>query len=280
MQENNFSSLEEKIISSIKEKGSAIVALSGGVDSATVCALAHKALGKNLTAVTITSEALSKQDLNDAKSVAKKIGVRHIIVEVEKLSDAGFKENSQLRCYFCRKMDTKEMLKLKEKLGAKIIIDGAHIEDLGDFRPGMKAMSEAGVWSPFIEFGVSKNQIREFAKNFSLPVFDKPAGGCTSSRIPHGTPITAEALARVEKSEDFLRSLGFKTLRVRDYGESCRVQVDNFEQAQLMQEKIISALKTFGYKNISIEKYIPGTFNSAQKSAVPISSITDATKLK
>ncbi len=273
MPKNNFSALEEKIISSIKEKGSAIVALSGGVDSAAICALAHEALGKKLTAVTITSEALSKQDLNDAKSVAKKIGCKHIVVEVEKLSDKGFKENSPLRCYFCRKIDTKEILKLKEKLGAKIIIDGAHIEDLGDFRPGMKAMGEAGVWSPFIEFGITKKQIREIAKNFSLPVFDKPAGGCTSSRIPHGTPITAEALARVEKSEDFLRSLGFKAVRVRDYGESCRVQIDNFKQAQLMQKKIISALENFGYKNISIEKYIPGTFNRPAENSISITEV-------
>ena len=261
MEKNNFSELEQKIISAIKEKGSAIVALSGGVDSAAICALASHALGKNLTAVTITSEALSKQDLKDAKAVAKKIGCRHIVVEVEKLSDAGFKENSPLRCYFCRKMDTKEMLKLKEKLGAKIIIDGAHIDDLGDFRPGMKAMSEAGGWSPFIEFGVSKNQIRELAKNFSLPVFDKPAGGCTSSRIPHGTPITREALERVEKSEDFLRSLGFNLVRVRDYGEFAKVQISDFEKSKSIQEEIFSALKTFGYKNISMEKYIPGTFN-------------------
>ena len=268
MPKNNFSVLKEKIISSIKEKGSAIVALSGGVDSAAICALAFRALGKNLTAVTITSEALSKQDLDDAKSVAKKIGARHIIVEIEKLSDKGFKENSKLRCYFCRKMDTKEMLKLKEKLSAKIIIDGAHIDDLGDFRPGMKAMSEAGVWSPFIEFGVSKNQIRELAKSFSLPVFDKPAGGCTSSRIPHGTPITRDALARVEKSEDFLRGLGFKAMRVRDYGEFAKVQISDFEKASLIKEKIFSELETFGYKNISIEKYVPGTFNKPDSVAI------------
>jgi len=273
MSKNNFSGLEEKIISSIKEKGSAIVALSGGVDSAAICALAFRAIGKNLTAVTITSEALSKQDLNDAKLVAKKIGCRHIVVEVEKLSDDGFKENSPLRCYFCRKIDTKEMLKLKEKIGAEVIIDGAHIDDLGDFRPGMKAMSEAKVWSPFIEFGVSKNQIREIAKEFSIPIFDKPAGGCTSSRIPHGTPITREALARVEKSEDFLKGLGFKALRVRDYGESCRVQIDNFKQAQLMQKKIISTLENFGYKQISIEKYIPGTFNRSAENSIPITEV-------
>ncbi|HLE07084.1 MAG TPA: ATP-dependent sacrificial sulfur transferase LarE [archaeon] len=262
--------LSGKIISEISKKKSAIIALSGGVDSATVCALAFRALGKNLTAVTITSEALSQQDLDDAKSVAKKIGVRHIVVEVDKLSDKGFRENSKLRCYFCRKMDTREMLELKEKLSAEVIIDGAHVEDLGDFRPGMKAMSEAKVWSPFIEFGITKNHIREIAKEFSLHVFDKPAGGCTSSRIPHGTPITAEALIRVEKSEEFLRSLGFKALRVRDYGESALVQIDNFEQAQLMQGKIISALENFGYKSISIEKYIPGAWSRKE---IPTSQI-------
>lgn len=272
----NISEIKEKIIASISEKKSAIVALSGGVDSATICALAYKALGKNATAVTITSEALSKQDLDDAKAVAKKIGIRHIVVEVEKLSDAGFKENSPLRCYHCRKMDTAELLKIKEKLGAEIIIDGANTGDLTDFRPGRKAMFEAKVWSPFVEFGIDKEQIRALAKEFSLPVWDKPAGGCTSSRIPHGIKITKEALMRVEKSEEFLRSLGFNLVRVRDFGSRALVQIDDFEKSTEQKEKIISALKNLGYEKIEIEQYAPGFANRTAKKfskSLPLSAI-------
>lgn len=257
--------LKEKIISAISKKKGAIVALSGGVDSATVCMLAFSALKEKATAVTITSEALSQQDLNDARAVAKKIGIRHIVVEVDKLAEKGFRENSSLRCYYCRKMDTAEMLKLKEKFSAEVIIDGSHIEDLGDFRPGMKAMREAGVWSPFIEFGVGKEQIRAIAKEFSLPVWDKPAAACTSSRIPNGTAIIAEALARVEKSEDFLRSIGFNQVRVRDFGDRALIQVSDFERASAEKEKIFSELKKFGYEFVSVEKYVPGAFNKTNE---------------
>ncbi len=274
--QKNISEIKEKIISAVREKGSAIIALSGGVDSATICALVYKALGKKSRAVTITSEALSKQDLEDAKAVARKIGIEHIIVKVEKLSDAGFKENSPLRCYHCRKMDTAELLKIKEKLGAEIIIDGANIGDLTDFRPGRKAMSEAKVWSPFVEFGVGKNEIRSLAKEFSLPVWNKPAGGCTSSRIPHGIKITKEALVRVEKSEEFLRSLGFNLVRVRDFGSSCLVQIDNFEKSLPLTEKIISSLKNFGYNQIEIDQYAPGFANRIARNfpeSIPLSSI-------
>ncbi len=272
----NLSETKEKIISAISEKKSAIIALSGGVDSATICALVYKALGKKATAVTITSEALSKQDLEDAKAVARKIGIKHLVVEVEKLSDAGFKENSPTRCYHCRKMDTAELLKIKEKLGAEIIIDGANAGDLTDFRPGRKAMSEAKVWSPFVEFGIGKNEIRALAKYLSLPVWDKPAGGCTSSRIPHGIKITKEALVRVEKSEEFLRSLGFNLVRVRDFGSRALVQVDDFPLVSKEKEKIISSLKNFGYKQIEIEQYAPGFANRIARNfpeSIPLSSI-------
>ncbi len=173
-------------------------------------------------------------------------------------------------------MDTAELLKVKEKLGAEVIIDGANIGDLTDFRPGRKAMSEAKVWSPFVEFGIGKEEIRGLAKEFSLPVWDKPAGGCTSSRIPHGIKITKEALIRVEKSEKFLRSLGFNLVRVRDFGSRALVQIDNFSRADVEKEKIISALRNLGYEKIEIEQYAPGFANRVAEKfseSLPISAI-------
>jgi uncharacterized protein (TIGR00268 family) len=211
-----------------------LVAFSGGVDSGVVAALAHDALGEDAVACTAKSETLPDAELDDARRVAGEIGVRHEIVEFSELSDPEFVANDGDRCYHCRTMRLGAMRDAADRLGIGTVCDGTNASDPGDgHRPGLRAVEEMEAYSPLLEHGLTKEEVRAAAERYDLSVADKPSMACLSSRIPTGLEVTEERLSRVEQAERLLREWGFSQFRVRDHDGLARIEVagDELEDA-------------------------------------------------
>lgn len=234
---------------------SAVVAFSGGVDSSVVCAIAHEVLGDRVAAVTAVSQTYPQGEMEVAKKVAKQIGIKHVMVTTDELKDKNFTKNPPERCYYCKGELLKKLDELRRKLGFEKILDGTNRDDFSDFRPGMRAVKEFDVRSPLALAGLTKDDVRKIAANLGLPNADKPANPCLASRIPFGQTITRKKLQRIAKGEEFLCSLGFRVVRVRDHGELARVEVgrDELPKAMKLEGKIVVALKKLGYKRIEFD---------------------------
>lgn len=243
------------IISAISEKRSLIIAFSGGVDSSVISALAFKALGKNAVAVTANSQTLAPGELENAKSVAGEIGIQHMIISYDELDEPDFKKNPVDRCYHCKKGLLRELKKVAEELKIKTIADGTNFSDLNDHRPGYRALVEEGIYNPFIDFKVTKDEIRQIARILCLSVSEKPSMACLSSRFPYGYPITPEGLKRVGESEKYLRELGFEVIRVRDHSGIARIEVMQDEILRLtqMRDIISDKLKKLGFSYVTLD---------------------------
>ena len=234
---------------------SVAVAYSGGVDSALLLKVAHDVLGDAVIALTADSPSLPRSELADARTLAGSLGVRHVCLPISEMSDARYLSNSPERCYFCKTYTYDELISYAREKGYKCLVDGNNADDLGDFRPGQKAAREHGVRSPLQEVGLTKAEIRELSKELGLPTWDKPAAACLSSRIPYGTVITLEALAQVEQSEAYLRTNGFRQVRVRHHGQIARLELapGDFQRALAMRDDIVSALRAIGFAYIALD---------------------------
>jgi pyridinium-3,5-biscarboxylic acid mononucleotide sulfurtransferase len=241
-----------------KSGGSAVVALSGGVDSAVVALAAKKALGKNAIAITADYKTLAKEELATARQVAKEIGIEHKVIEYDELQNPEFVKNDGMRCYHCRTELGQHLAEEAKKAGITLIVDGTNVDDLSDYRPGIRALRENGVRSPMVELGITKSQIREIAKNFGLSVYDKPSNACLASRIPAGNEVTYEKLQRIESAEIIVKSIfGVRQVRVRDHGELARVEVGKDELTKMFDADKLALLdgklKEVGFKFVSID---------------------------
>ncbi|MFB6171961.1 MAG: ATP-dependent sacrificial sulfur transferase LarE, partial [Haloarculaceae archaeon] len=203
-----------------------LVAFSGGVDSAVVAAIAEDALGEDAVACTAKSETLPEAELEDARRVTDEIGIRHEVTAFSELDDPDFVLNDGERCYHCRTMRLGKMFETARDLGIGVVCDGTNASDPGEgHRPGLRAVEELDAYSPLLEHGVTKSEVREIARHYDLSVADKPSMACLSSRIPTGLEVTEERLTRVEKAERLLRAWGFDQFRVRDHDGLARIEV-------------------------------------------------------
>ena len=249
----------QRLISWFQNKNQkAIVALSGGVDSAVVALAAKKALDKKAVAVTADYNTLSGDELKSARKIAKEIDIEHRIVIYNELDNEEFVKNDSLRCYHCRTELASYLLLEAKKMDVSLIVDGTNIDDLKDYRPGIKAMRENGVKSPLVELGIGKQNIRGIAKSNNLSVFDKPSNSCLASRIPHGIPVTFEKLKRIETAEILVKSVfNVRQVRVRDHQDTARIEVGRQEFKEMFDtDKLLaidSKLKNLGFKYVALD---------------------------
>jgi uncharacterized protein len=235
-----------------------IVALSGGVDSAVVALAAQMRLGQKAMAVTANCATTSEEELKSAIMVAKELGIKHEIVEYDVVMNQDFARNDNARCYHCRKDLALHLLSKGKETGARSIVDGTHVDDLGDHRPGIIALQEAGVRHPLLEVGLNKSDIRKIAEYFKLSVSNKPANSCLASRIPHGKEITYSLISRIEKAESIIKTIfGVEQVRVRDHGEIARIEVANIELHRLFDVKKLGEadqlIKELGFRYVSVD---------------------------
>ena len=235
--------------------GSTIVAYSGGVDSTLVAVAAHRALGERALAVTAVSPALAARELNEATSLAKSLGLNHQVIHTNEMQREGYVANSPQRCYFCKTELYTQLTTLADQQGYRWVANGANADDAGDYRPGMRAAAEHRVRSPMVEAGLDKSAVREIAKELDIPIWDKPAQPCLSSRIPYGISVTVENLSKIEQAEDYLRGLGLKEVRARHHDRLCRIEVGEAEMDKAFQlrTQIAENLKNIGYLWVSME---------------------------
>ncbi len=238
--------------------GRVLVAYSGGVDSTLLLRVAKDVLGKeNVLAVTASSPLFPQRELERAEKLSRDMGVKHLIIESNELEIEGFSKNPPNRCYYCKRKLFEELVGLGKKAAINFVVEGSTLDDEKDHRPGRRAVEELAIRSPLREAQLGKEEVRALSRALGLPTWDKPSFACLASRFPYGEEITMEALKRVNEAEEFLLGLGFKQVRVRNYGRLARIEVnadevDRFLERGLKQD-VVRRLKAMGYHYVTLD---------------------------
>jgi pyridinium-3,5-biscarboxylic acid mononucleotide sulfurtransferase len=259
---------ERRLRSSLRSLDSAVVAFSGGVDSAVVLAAAVRELGSRALAVTGSSASIARSEVDNAIAVAKEIGARHEIIETREFDNPSYRANAPDRCYHCKQELYSRLVEIARTRGFAWVTDGCNADDGAsplDRRPGQAAAKRLGVRSPLAETGIGKKEVRKIAALYGLTVWNKPATPCLSSRVPHGTPIEIDDLRRIDLAERYLRANGFATVRVRHFGAAARIEVpmDDLEKLHAVSDRVARALRSVGYERTEIDPrgYRTGSLN-------------------
>lgn len=259
--------------------GSALVAYSGGVDSALVMVVAHQELGDQALACIGISPSYPTREMRAAVELAQELGISYRLINTEEYLDPNYAANPNNRCYFCKSELHDRLHSVLAEMGWQVVLDGTNASDLGDHRPGMTAARERGVRSPLLEANITKADVRAIAHHLGMPVWDKPAMACLSSRVPHGTAITPELLRQIEGAEDVLVELGFRQFRVRHHNEIARIELPAEDMAIAIAHhaQIAAGVKAAGYRFVTLDLagFRTGSLNGAP-TVVPMTELIGA----
>jgi uncharacterized protein len=251
-------SREEKhrnLLEGLTSMGKAVVAFSGGLDSTFLLHAASLALGEGVLAVTIAAPYMPEGEIEDAKSMAHAMQVSHLVLTVP--FPEAIRDNPPERCYLCKRTLFSLMKDAAAREAIGHVLDGTNLDDLDDYRPGMRALGELGIESPMLTAGLTKKDIRDLSREQGLPTWDKPSGACLLSRIPHGTRVEEGELRRIDQGERFLRELGFKAVRLRSHGDLARIEVPCDQVAGVVEADrrhgIQARLKALGYRHVALD---------------------------
>jgi len=245
----------EALLACLSGMDSVIVALSGGVDSSLVAYAAHQVLGERALAVTSGSESLKREDLELTRKLTAEWGMKHLVIETSELDNPNYAHNSVDRCYYCKTTLYDELMRIARERSIATIANGANLDDMSDHRPGMKAGQEFKIRSPLLECGFRKEDIRALAAVYGLPNAEKPQAACLASRVPYGTAVSRELLARIARAERVLADMGFSQYRVRHHGDIARLEIVPQEFAMAIQrhDQLVQAIKDCGYAFVALD---------------------------
>jgi len=259
---------ESRLLEQLRQVPSLVVAYSGGVDSAYLAYAAHQALGDRMLAVTALSASYSERDRQEAQAVVARFNLPHEFITTDELSNPAYRANNPDRCYFCKDELFDKLDELVTQRGFAAVAYGVNVDDQGDWRPGQRAAREHKVLTPLLDAGLTKAEIRELARRADVPVWNRPASACLSSRIAYGIEVTPERLAIVEKGEEALRALGFRQFRVRYHEDLARIEIASEELPRAldpaMARKFVEVFKELGFKfvTLDLEGYRTGSLNT------------------
>jgi uncharacterized protein len=274
--DSTLSSHRAQLLATLRDYGRVAVAFSGGIDSTVVAQAAYEALGDAAIAVTAVSDSLAAGELEEAVELARRIGIRHRVIRTNEFADPNYVRNDHDRCYFCKSELYGRLAGMLGELSVDVIVSGANLDDMGDYRPGLKAASEHNVRHPLQECSLSKADIRALARAWGLPTWDKPAMPCLSSRIAYGEQASPERVRMIDQAEQWLRQHGLNVLRVRYHkGDLARIEVPlddlpRFVELKLRRE-LIQAFRLLGFKFVTLD--LEGFRSGSLNSVIPVENL-------